>query len=62
MLIFGEIGADSFIDANWKFFLLVNAENWHSPDFELKELEGLPYQTLISSLIHKYTNGLLVDK
>jgi predicted DNA binding CopG/RHH family protein len=24
--------------------------------------EGLPYQTLISSLIHKYTNGLLVDK
>ena len=23
--------------------------------------EGLPYQTLISSLIHKYTNGLLVD-
>lgn len=25
-------------------------------------LEGLPYQTLISSLIHKYTNGLLVDK
>jgi predicted DNA binding CopG/RHH family protein len=24
--------------------------------------EGLPYQTLISSLIHKYTNGLLIDK
>lgn len=24
--------------------------------------EGLPYQTLISSLIHRYTNGLLVDK
>jgi len=24
--------------------------------------EGLPYQTLISSLIHKYTNGLLVEK
>ena len=24
--------------------------------------EGLPYQTLISSLIHKYTNGLLTDK
>ena len=23
--------------------------------------EGLPYQTLISSLIHKYTNGLLID-
>jgi predicted DNA binding CopG/RHH family protein len=23
--------------------------------------EGLPYQTLISSLIHKYTNGLLVE-
>jgi predicted DNA binding CopG/RHH family protein len=24
--------------------------------------EGLPYQTLISSLIHRYTTGLLVDK
>lgn len=24
--------------------------------------EGLPYQTLISSLIHKYTTGLLIDK
>jgi predicted DNA binding CopG/RHH family protein len=24
--------------------------------------EGLPYQTLISSLIHKYTSGLLVEK
>lgn len=24
--------------------------------------EGIPYQTLISSLIHKYVNGKLVDK
>ncbi len=24
--------------------------------------EGLPYQTLISSLIHKYANGLLTEK
>ncbi len=24
--------------------------------------EGLPYQTLISSVIHKYVNGRLVDK
>lgn len=24
-------------------------------------LEGIPYQTLISSLIHKYLNGRLVD-
>lgn len=24
--------------------------------------EGLPYQTLISSLIHKYTTGMLVEK
>lgn len=24
--------------------------------------EGIPYQTLISSLIHKYVNGRLVDK
>jgi predicted DNA binding CopG/RHH family protein len=24
--------------------------------------EGLPYQTLIASLIHKYTTGLLVEK
>jgi len=23
--------------------------------------EGIPYQTLVSSLIHKYTNGLLID-
>ena len=23
--------------------------------------EGLPYQTLISSVLHKYLNGLLVD-
>jgi predicted DNA binding CopG/RHH family protein len=23
--------------------------------------EGLPYQTLVSSIIHKYTRGLLVD-
>ena len=34
---------------------------------DLKELqrraveEGIPYQTLISSLLHKYTNGRLVD-
>jgi predicted DNA binding CopG/RHH family protein len=24
--------------------------------------EGIPYQTLISSLIHKYVNGRLIDK
>jgi predicted DNA binding CopG/RHH family protein len=24
-------------------------------------IEGLPYQTLISSIIHKYNNGLLKD-
>ena len=24
--------------------------------------EGLPYQTLISSILHKYINGRLVDK
>jgi predicted DNA binding CopG/RHH family protein len=24
--------------------------------------EGIPYQTLISSVIHKYVNGSLVDK
>lgn len=24
--------------------------------------EGLPYQTLISSILHKYVNGRLVDK
>ncbi len=24
--------------------------------------EGLPYQTLIASLIHKYTSGLLLDR
>ena len=24
--------------------------------------EGIPYQTLISSLIHKYINGRLIDK
>ncbi|MFQ6036046.1 MAG: antitoxin [Sedimentisphaerales bacterium] len=24
--------------------------------------EGLPYQTLISSVLHKYVNGRLVDK
>ena len=24
--------------------------------------EGLPYQTLISSLLHRYINGRLVDK
>ncbi|GHV84368.1 hypothetical protein AGMMS50212_17080 [Spirochaetia bacterium] len=24
--------------------------------------EGLPYQTLISSIIHKYTSGKLVDE
>ncbi len=24
--------------------------------------EGIPYQTLIASLIHKYTNGILVEK
>jgi predicted DNA binding CopG/RHH family protein len=30
---------------------------------QIKALEeGIPYQTLISSLIHKYINGKLVDK
>jgi predicted DNA binding CopG/RHH family protein len=24
--------------------------------------EGLPYQTLISSVLHRYVNGRLVDK
>ena len=24
--------------------------------------EGLPYQTLLSSILHKYINGLLVEK
>lgn len=24
--------------------------------------EGIPYQTLISSIIHKYANGYLIDK
>ena len=31
--------------------------------FQKKALEqGLPYQTLISSVLHKYVNGHLVDK
>lgn len=31
--------------------------------FQKKEMEeGLPYQTLISSVLHKYINGRLVDK
>ena len=31
--------------------------------FQKKALEeGLPYQTLISSVLHKYINGRLVDK
>ena len=25
-------------------------------------IEGIPYQTLISSILHKYVNGRLVDK
>ena len=25
-------------------------------------LEGIPYQTLMSSILHKYVNGRLVDK
>jgi predicted DNA binding CopG/RHH family protein len=32
-------------------------------NFQKKALEqGLPYQTLISSVLHKYVNGHLVDK
>jgi predicted DNA binding CopG/RHH family protein len=35
-------------------------------DFEAGELkpvtEGLPYQTLISSLVHKYASGQLVER
>ena len=31
--------------------------------FQKKALEeGLPYQTLISSVLHKYVNGHLIDK
>ena len=31
--------------------------------FQKKAMEeGLPYQTLISSILHKYINGRLVDK
>ena len=31
--------------------------------FQKKAMEeGLPYQTLISSVLHKYVNGRLVDK
>ena len=25
-------------------------------------MEGIPYQTLISSILHKYVNGRLMDK
>ena len=37
------------------------------PERDLKELlkkaheEGIPYQTFISSLLHKYINGRLID-
>lgn len=32
-------------------------------NFQKKALEqGLPYQTLISSVLHKYVNGHLIDK
>ena len=27
----------------------------------LAEREGIPYQSLVSSVLHKYTEGLLVD-
>ena len=33
--------------------------------FDLKKkalMEGIPYQTLVSSIIHKFNNGLLVEK
>lgn len=31
--------------------------------FQKKTMEeGLPYQTLISSILHKYINGRLIDK
>jgi len=29
---------------------------------EQSTIEGIPYQTLISSIIHKYLNGTLVDE
>ena len=29
---------------------------------QLAQEEGLPYQTLISSVLHKYTTGRLVDR
>ncbi len=42
--------------------------NIRVPEIELKAIkekaleEGLPYQTLISSLLHKYITGQLVEK
>jgi predicted DNA binding CopG/RHH family protein len=29
---------------------------------EIAEQEGIPYQTLVASIIHKYVNGRLIDK
>ncbi|MBI4667192.1 MAG: antitoxin [Nitrospinae bacterium] len=29
---------------------------------KIADSEGLPYQTLMASVIHKYVNGLLVDR
>lgn len=29
---------------------------------EMAEAEGLPYQTLMASVLHKYATGLLVDR
>jgi predicted DNA binding CopG/RHH family protein len=29
---------------------------------EIKQKEGIPYQTLVSSVLHKYVDGQLVEK
>jgi predicted DNA binding CopG/RHH family protein len=41
--------------------LRLSQKDYHQMQIKAVE-EGIPYQTLISSIVHKYLNGLLVPK
>ena len=53
--------ARSTLRKNRRIYLRLSEKDYH--DIQIKALEeGIPYQTLISSIVHKYLNGALIPK
>lgn len=56
---YSEYASNTFIK-NKRVNIRMSERDLHSIQRKALE-EGIPYQTLISSLLHKYINGKLVD-